>query len=337
MEATMLIEKQTLKNEQKQTAIKKTDTNNVLEKIKQRSAETQAIETAEAEERAKVKAQAELDALTDFDKSLFPKGNVDFENYIEVNTLFDKFREEATNGVDVRFADYQKSLVHLLKHCYGYMYALKTDSERYNADIKVINNAISRLNKTSNANNPLSAKIIKMIWQNLIDRKRTSTYAKVLENAWCRGVVDRTTDSKGRLLPKHFEQVVLMSGIQNFSRETANSIANAEQLEREGFNSLTHKKLCYIDDAIRDGEFEWNGNKIAMPKAKFTFSVKGNDNFKSSRDGEVLCFLCKYDDANNNLVPIYAYGEEHNELMSKNKLALFNIMNKRAVEKANSK
>ena len=324
--------------QQKPTATKKTDTSDVvLEKIKQRSAEAQAIETAKAEERAKAKAQAELDALTDFDKSLFENGNVDFENYIGVQQLFDKFRDEATNGVDVRFADYQKSLVHLLKHCYGYMYALKTDSERYNTDIKVINNAISGLNKTSNANNPLSAKIIKMIWQKQIDRKRTSTYAKVLENAWCRGVIDSTTDSKGRLLPKHFERVVLDSGIVDFSRETANSIANAQQLEKEGYTSLAHKKLCHVEDAISSGEFEWNGNKVAMPKPKFTFSVKGNASFNSTRDGKVLSFLCKYDEKNENLVPIYAYGDEQSELMSKTKLTLFNSLNKRAVEKANSK
>ena len=159
METTMLIQSPTVKKQQRATASLNTDTNDVLEKVKQRGAEAQAIETAKAEERAKAKAQAEFDALTDFDKSLFKNGNVDFENYIGVQQLFDKFRDEATNGVDVRFADYQKSLVHLLKHCYGYMYALKTDSERYNTDIKVINNAISGLNKTSNANNELSAKI----------------------------------------------------------------------------------------------------------------------------------------------------------------------------------
>lgn len=336
METTMLIQSPTVKKQQRATASLNTDTN-VLEQVKQRSAEAQAIETVKAEERAKAKAQAELDALTDFDKSLFKNGNVDFENYIGVQQLFDKFRNEATNGVDVRFADYQKSLVHLLKHCYGYMYALKTDSERYNTDIKVINNAISGLNKTSNANNPLSAKIIKMIWQKQIDRKRTSTYAKVLENAWCRGVVDSTTDSKGRLLPKHFERVVLDSGIVDFSRETANSIANAQQLEKEGYTSLADKKLCHVEDAISSGEFEWNGNKVAMPKPKFTFSVKGNASFNSTRDGAVLSFLCKYDEKNENLVPIYAYGDEQSELMSKTKLTLFNSLNKRAVEKANSK
>ena len=145
---------------QKPTATTKSNTlsqEEILQKIKQQGDEAEAKRNAEAEARAILKAKEEADALTDFDKSLFKNGNVDFKNYIGVQQLFDKFSSEA-EIVDVRFADYQQSLLHLLKHCYGYMYALKTDSERHETDIKHINNVISGLNKTSNKNNPLSAK-----------------------------------------------------------------------------------------------------------------------------------------------------------------------------------
>ena len=124
---------------QTRTATTKSDmpsAEEVLQKVKQRSDEAEAKRNAEAEARAILNAKEEADALTDFDKSLFKNGNVDFKNYIGVQQLFDKFRDEA-QIVDVRFADYQQSLLHLLKHCYGYMYALKTNSERHETDINI--------------------------------------------------------------------------------------------------------------------------------------------------------------------------------------------------------
>lgn len=313
--------------QQKPTATKKTDTSDVvLEKIKQRSAEAQAIETAKAEERAKAEAQAELDALTDFDKSLFKNGNVDFENYIEVTELFSKFNEEAMNGVDVRFSDYQKSLLHLLKHCYGYMYELKTNSERYTNDIQHINSAISGLNRSSNTNNSLSAKIIKLVWRHeRVDRRRISTYAKVLDNAWCKGEVDNTTDKKGSLLPKYFEKEVLSyGGINNFSRQSANSIQKQKELEAEGYSSLAEKKIAYLDDALTKGTFEWEGKSCAMPKAKFTIPTESNN----QRDGELTLFLVRNDRENNCLVPTYVFDDA--EFINKAKLSFFNALCEKA-------
>ena len=259
---------------QTRTATTKSDmpsAEEVLQKVKQRSDEAEAKRNAEAEARAILNAKEEADALTDFDKSLFKNGNVDFKNYIGVQQLFDKFRDEA-QIVDVRFADYQQSLLHLLKHCYGYMYALKTNSERHETDIKHINSAISGLNKTSNKGNPLSAKIVKLVFRDSVDRKRISTYAKLLDNAWCKGEVDDYTDDNGAVLPQYFEkEVMAYGGINNFSRMSANAIEKQQQLKAEGYNSLSEKKIDAFRNAVKTEQFSWYDNGISMPKIKNRF------------------------------------------------------------------
>lgn len=317
---------------QKQTASTKTDTENVLEQIKKRSAEAQAIETAKAEDRAKAEAQAELDALTDFDKSLFKNGNVDFKNYIGVQQLFDKFRDEATNGVEVRFADYQQSLLHLLKHCYGYMYALKTDSERHETDVKHINSAISGLNKTSNKNNSLSAKIVKLAFRDSVDRKRISTYAKLLDNAWCKGEVDDYTDDNGAVLPKHFEKIVMSNGgINNFSRMSANAIERAKQLKAEGYNSLSEKKIDALREGFRTKQFTWYDNGTHMPLTKTRVSFDDNSFNRGLGDGSVVCYLMKWERDTSSFVPLNRFLQNENDgVVEKAEMATFDLWLKRA-------
>ena len=293
---------------QTRTATTKSDmpsAEEVLQKVKQRSDEAEAKRNAEAEARAILNAKEEADALTDFDKSLFKNGNVDFKNYIGVQQLFDKFRDEA-QIVDVRFADYQQSLLHLLKHCYGYMYALKTNSERHETDIKHINSAISGLNKTSNKGNPLSAKIVKLVFRDSVDRKRISTYAKLLDNAWCKGEVDDYTDDNGAVLPQYFEkEVMAYGGINNFSRMSANAIEKQQQLKAEGYNSLSEKKIDAFRNAVKTEQFSWYDNGISMPKIKNRF-VFDDNKMNAYGDGEFVCFLASYDRQAQSFIPMSA-------------------------------
>lgn len=303
----------------------------VLQKVKQRSEEAEAKRNAEAEAQAILKAKEEADALTDFDKSLFKNGNVDFKNYIGVQQLFDKFRDEATNGVEVRFADYQQSLLHLLKHCYGYMYALKTDSERHETDIKHINNVISGLNKTSNKGNPLSAKIVKLVFRDSVDRKRISTYAKLLDNAWCKGEVDDYTDDNGAVLPQYFEkEVMARGGINNFSRMSANAIEKQQQLKAEGYNSLSEKKIDAFRNAVKTEQFSWYDNGITMPKIKNRF-VFDDNKMNAYGDGEFVCFLASYDRQAQSFIPLSAYRQDGADgIVDKAELGAFDLWLKRA-------
>ncbi len=299
---------------------------------KERSERTHRNEAKERDE-AEAKAKAESASATDFDKSLFEGGNVDFESYIDAEELFSKFTYEAQNGVDVRFADYQKSLLHLLKHCYGYMYALKTDSERYTKDIKYIDFQINGFNRSSNKGNPLSSKIIKLVWRhNKIDRRLISTYAKVLDNAWCKGVVDKHTDSKGSVLPKHFEREVMSKGgINRFSRQSAKSIERQNELEAEGYLSLSEKKIDVVNKAIKEGTFKWEGKSYPMPTPKTVFPTEPS----SQRDGALMLFLVRNDRANTTLVPVELFTDE--SFIEKAQLALFDVLKERAEAKADEK
>ena len=318
---------------QTRTATTKSDmpsAEEVLQKVKQRSDEAEAKRNAEAEARAILNAKEEADALTDFDKSLFKNGNVDFKNYIGVQQLFDKFRDEA-QIVDVRFADYQQSLLHLLKHCYGYMYALKTNSERHETDIKHINSAISGLNKTSNKGNPLSAKIVKLVFRDSVDRKRISTYAKLLDNAWCKGEVDDYTDDNGAVLPQYFEkEVMAYGGINNFSRMSANAIEKQQQLKAEGYNSLSEKKIDAFRNAVKTEQFSWYDNGISMPKIKNRF-VFDDNKMNAYGDGEFVCFLASYDRQAQSFIPLSAYRQDEADgIVDKAELGAFDTWLKKA-------
>ena len=318
---------------QTRTATTKSDmpsAEEVLQKVKQRSDEAEAKRNAEAEAQAILKATEEADALTDFDKSLFKNGNVDFKNYIGVQQLFDKFSSEA-EIVDVRFADYQQSLLHLLKHCYGYMYALKTNSERHETDIKHINSAISGLNKTSNKGNPLSAKIVKLVFRDSVDRKRISTYAKLLDNAWCKGEVDDYTDDNGAVLPQYFEkEVMAYGGINNFSRMSANAIEKQQQLKAEGYNSLSEKKIDAFRNAVKTEQFSWYDNGISMPKIKNRF-VFDDNKMNAYGDGEFVCFLASYDRQAQSFIPLSAYRQDEADgIVDKAELGAFDIWLKKA-------
>ena len=319
---------------QKPTATTKSNTlsqEEILQKIKQQSDEAEAKRNAEAEARAILKAKEEADALTDFDKSLFKNGNVDFKNYIGVQQLFDKFSSEA-EIVDVRFADYQQSLLHLLKHCYGYMYALKTDSERHETDIKHINNVISGLNKTSNKNNPLSAKIVKLAFRDSVDRKRISTYAKLLDNAWCKGEVDDYTDDNGAVLPKHFEKIVMSNGgINNFSRMSANAIEKQQQLKSEGYDSLSEKKIDALREGFRTKQFTWYDNGTHMPLTKTRVSFDDNSFNKALGDGAVVCYLMKWERDTSSFVPLNRFIQNEDDgVVKKAEMATFDLWLKRA-------
>ena len=318
---------------QTRTATTKSDmpsAEEVLQKVKQRSDEAEAKRNAEAEARAILNAKEEADALTDFDKSLFKNGNVDFKNYIGVQQLFDKFRDEA-QIVDVRFADYQQSLLHLLKHCYGYMYALKTNSERHENDVKHINNVISGLNKTSNKGNPLSAKIVKLVFRDSVDRKRISTYAKLLDNAWCKGEVDDYTDDNGAVLPQYFEkEVMAYGGINNFSRMSANAIEKQQQLKAEGYNSLSEKKIDAFRNAVKTEQFSWYDKGITMPKIKNRF-VFDDNKMNAYGDGEFVCFLASYDRQAQSFIPLSAYRQDEADgIVDKAELGAFDIWLKKA-------
>ena len=320
---------------QTRTATTKSDmpsAEEVLQKVKQRSDEAEAKRNAEAEARAILNAKEEADALTDFDKSLFKNGNVDFKNYIGVQQLFDKFRDEATNGVEVRFADYQQSLLHLLKHCYGYMYALKTNSERHETDVKHINNAISDLNRTSNKGNPLSAKIVKLVFRDSVDRKRISTYAKLLDNAWCKGEVDDYTDDNGAVLPKHFEKIVMSNGgINNFSRMSANAIERANQLKAEGYNSLSEKKIDALREGFRTKQFTWYDNGTHMPITKNRISFDDNTFNRGLGDGQVVCCLMKWERESSSFVPLNQFLQDANDgVVDKAEMATFDMWLKKA-------
>jgi len=311
---------------QKPTATTKSNTlsaEEVLQKIKQQSDEAEAKRNAEAEARAILKAKEEADALTDFDKSLFENGNVDFKNYIGVQQLFNKFRDEATNGVEVRFADYQQSLLHLLKHCYGYMYALKTNSERHELDMKHINSAISSLNRTSNKGNSLSAKIVKLAFRDSVDRKRISTYAKLLDNAWCKGEVDNSTDDNGAVLPKHFEkEVMAYGGINNFARISAKSIEAQKQLEAEGYDSLSDKKIDFVTDALSSGTFEWNDETCSVGVNKPSIKLK-DELCSKFRDGELVTVPMLFDREAKAFSLLNTYYAEGTDFADKVKLDLF--------------
>lgn len=198
---------------------------------------------------------------SDFEKSLFKDGdNVDFHDYIDTHELFDALNSEAKNGTEGKYADYRESLLKLLQHCYGYYYKLMNMKEAKQRKLKIleIDSMITDENKTSNVNNSLHAKIIKLTWRGTdIGTKRISTYANLLGNAFTKGeLINGETDSNGSILPEYFlEAVTENGGINTFSRISAKSIEKKNELKSEGFDSQGDKILSSVKKAIELGEF----------------------------------------------------------------------------------
>ena len=263
--------------------------------------------TAKNDSRSRSMVQRSVDGaseITSFESSLFKDGKVDFKNYVGVNELFTKLSDEARLGVDVAYADYQTSLIHLLKHCYGYFYALKNNAERYQSDIKQIDQAIRSSNLKSNSNNPLEMKIIKLAWghNRNVDRRRLSTYAKTLTHAWCKGEVDAHTDEYGSVKPEHFfEEVMSYGGVQAFSRKSTTSLHQKAQLEKEGYANIEEKKRAHLREALSTGTLEWGEQTRKLPKANIVLkkeSVKVGQHPSKTRDGTRVIFFCEWEEAN---------------------------------------
>lgn len=241
--------------------------------------------------------------ITPYESSLFKDGKVDFKNYVGVNELFTKLSDEAKLGVDVAYADYQTSLIHLLKHCYGYFYALKNDTERYHSDIKQIDQAIRSSNLNSNSNNPLEMKIIKLAWghNKNVDRRRLSTYAKTLTHAWCKGEVDAHTDEYGSVKPEHFfEEVMSYGGVQAFSRQSKTSLHKKAQLTKEGYDNIEQKKRAHLREALTTGTLKWGEQKRKLPTANMVLkkeSTKVGQHPPKTRDGTRVIFFCEWEEA----------------------------------------
>ena len=272
---------------------------------------------------------------TDFEKSLFVDGVVDWESYKELDELFGLFGAEARDVVDIRYASYQDGLLHLLQHCYGYFYSLMHDSERYQRDIKEINNAISSENISSNKANALEVKIIKLVWKGArIDKRRISTYANLLKNAWCKGKYDEgTTDSKGSILPSQFtKQVKLYGGINNFSRESVEQLRKQEELEKAGYKCNKDRKIDIARDAISAGVFKYNDYELQL-KDLGTLSPSSAF-FDGLRDGATVVTLCSWDRKQSKLVVRCAFDQNAKDgVVDKAELQFFESLRKAAIDK----
>jgi|GEM_PF-4544976 len=264
---------------------------------------------------------------TEFEKQLFVGNTVDFENYIEFSALFKALNTEAIGGVDVRYASYQKSLINLLQHCYGYLYTLKKNSERYEADIKEINSAIATSNLRSNKGNSLSSKIVKLAWKGAkIDRRVIHSYSKLLDNAWCKGTVDIYTDKDGCVLPMFFSEAVMnYGGISSFSRMSQRKIEIQNQLEKEGYSNNNEKNIDVMRDAIKNGELFFNEKRVSINS---THSFPSNHAFsKKLRDGERLCLLVKWDLEKEEFKMVYYYSEDASDgVVDKAELELYKTL-----------
>jgi hypothetical protein len=308
----------------RQTDISKNSGVNILTEVKNRSEKATRLRN-EQKERGIIP--------TDFEKTLFADNTVDFESYIECNALFKIFNEEALGSVDVRYANYQQSLLHLLQHCYGYFYALKSDSERYEKDIKYINSAIAASNLRSNKGNSLSSKIVKLAWKGSeVDRRKLSSYSKLLDNAWCKSRTNHHTDKNGAVLPKHFsEDVMDHGGISSYSRMSAAYLKKQKDLEAEGYECLGDKQIDLMRDAIQREAFTYADQTI-----KLTCSPRlpSDNNFSQElRDGDRICALLKWDLDNSEFRVVETYNEgDKDGVVDKVELALYNKLKKRCLE-----
>ena len=297
----------------------------VFDKIIERSKATKQTSEDEA---AKVEH-------SEFEKSLFVGGQVDWVSYIDREKLFEAFNYEAVNTVDVRFSSYQKGLLHLLQHCYSYFYALKTDSERYSRDIKDIDNAISSMNLSSNKKNALEVKIIKLVWKGTnIDRRRISTYANLLKNAWCKGEVKAgVTDEKGSILPSQFsKQIEVHGGINQFSRQSAAFLRKQAELQKSGYTNSKDRNIDLVRDAIRSGVFRYNDYELTLKEVATL--VPSTDFFNNCSDGEVIVTLCTWDRSSSELKLRYCFGQDNKDgVVDKAESQYFEELKKSAIEK----
>jgi len=251
---------------------------------------------------------------TDFEKSLFrnEKGIVDFENYVFAPVLFPLLAEEVLSGVEKNYSDYKESLLHVLQHCYGYYYMLMTttDKDRRKAEVKYINEAIEDMNKTSNVNNALYGKIIKLAWRDSdIGSKRISTYGSLLNNAFTKGeLIDGRTDDDGRILPEYFSEAVVNSGgISSFSRISKETVLKSEKLKSEGFQTEGEKALKLAKEAVELGEF------VADFEDSKTITIKPIDvpsELSELDDGGFAIVLYRRDaDHENPIQPLYTSND----------------------------
>ena len=243
---------------------------------------------------------------SEFEKSLFQneKGIVDFQNYVYAPVLFPLLTKEVLQGAEKKYSAYKDSLLHVLQHCYGYYYMLMTttDKNRRKVEVKYINECIEDMNKTSNINNALYGKIIKLAWRDSgISSKRISTYGSLLNNAFTKGdLIDGKTDDEGRILPEHFSEAVAKTGgISAFSRVNKESALRSEKLKSEGFQTEGEKALELAKKAIISGEF------IADIEDSKTIPIQPIDvssELLALEDGSFAVVLFKHDAGNDDSV-----------------------------------
>jgi len=244
-------------------------------------------------------------AAVEWEKSLFRNSTkeVDFLSYATADKFFNNI-EAGVNGVEVSFANYQQSLLQVLQHCYGYFYMLQSDKDIRAEALTWIDAEIKSKNITSNSNNTLYAKIVKLAWSNTeIDRKRISTYANLLNNAYTKGkAIEGKTDDNGCVLPKYFAEVVTENGgINSFSRMSKNSIESNANLKEQGFESSRAKNLYTIVKAIDAGEYNVFDKKRTIAPIDFA------EQLKTIGDGEFAVVLVRKD--KNCVVPLYALND----------------------------
>ena len=218
------------------------------------------------------------EAETGWESSLFSNRDksVDFESYVSPAKLFDALKE-GVDSSEVFFASHQKGLLHILQHCYGYFYMLKHDKHRHTRDLKWIDSEIQKMNQSSNVKNPLQSKIIKLAWRHAdIDRKRISSYANLLNNAYTKGdEIKGKTDGNGCVLPKYFSEVITTNGgISVFSRISKAAIKESKDLRQRGFKNQRERDIHAITEAIDKGEFSMFGEKEAIAEIDFREKLK---------------------------------------------------------------
>jgi hypothetical protein len=208
--------------------------------------------------------------VTEWERGLYSNGKVFSHNFVNSETLFSKW-QEGVEVSEVMFANYQTSLLYVLQHIYSYYYNVETMTLRdaKHDEVKRIDEAVAPLNERDNSNIPLANKLVKLAWakhieKGTIDRKRISTYAKAMENAFVKGEhIESCTDDKGRVKPKHFMDVVKNNGgISSFSRLSKQQIELNKEIADSDYDSVEERTVAEFKQSISNGVFNELGQDI---------------------------------------------------------------------------
>ena len=217
----------------------------------------------------KQRASKDFDA-TEWERGLYENNKVFSNNFVSSKTLFSKWQEGVEQS-EVMFANYQTSLLYVLQHIYSYYYNVETMTirEMKQDEVKRIDEAVAPLNERDNSNLPLANKLVKLAWakhieNKTIDRKRISTYAKAMENAFVKGEhIQSFTDNEGRVLPKHFMEVVKNNGgISSFSRLSKKQIELNKEIADSDYDSVEERTVAEFKQSISNGVFNELGQDI---------------------------------------------------------------------------